>query len=118
MNGDGQMPEMPQNDGRQPPELPQNGNGQTAVSTEDTATAEDAPSQEASAQPTDTGSRPSGGQNGGFTMPSNAPGNTQDNAPQMNPDMQQASGDSPLLLLGISAAVLEAGLIFAFLFRR
>ncbi|MGN1340539.1 MAG: CotH kinase family protein [Oscillospiraceae bacterium] len=140
MNGDGQMPEMPQNDGRQPPELPQNGdgqppempqngdgqfpempqnsNGQTAVSTEATATAEAAPSQEAPAQPTETGSRPSGGQNGGFTMPENAPGDIQDNAPQMNPDIKQAPGDSPLLLLGISAAVLAAGLIFAFLFRR
>lgn len=124
---DAEMPNgLPQNTDGQAPEFPQNGNEQSSVSPENlgseeinsqansSTSEESSETQESSAiQPNESNNsgKPSVNQNNGFPTPGN------NAAPQMNQNMPQNSNDSTVLLLVISAAVLAAGLLTAFLFR-
>lgn len=122
-NSEGKTPEMPQNSDGQAPEMPQNIDGETPVPSDRTGTEEAGTSTDnetvdvqtaATIKPDNnsSGNSPSGDQDNGFSAPDNK------NAPQMNQDMQQDPGNSTVLLLVISAAVLAGGLLTAFLFKR
>lgn len=122
-NSEGKTPEMPQNSDGQAPEMPQNIDGETPVPSDRTGTEEAGTSTDnetvdvqtaATIKPDNnsSGDRPSGDQDNGFSAPDNK------NAPQMNQEMQQDPGNSTVLLLVISAAVLAGGLLTAFLFKR